>query len=89
MKLYIVEMTTERQTRCKRGQQYLNLSGREVIKLSSYSAQLSMNFILLINVKMPTIVHELHSVSKHLFVSIPTSRISVKENDDISKLATL
>ena len=31
-------------------------SGPEVIKLFSYSAQLSMEFFLLINVKMPTIV---------------------------------
>ena len=30
--------------------------GPEVIKLFSYSTQLSMKFILLINVKMPTIV---------------------------------
>ena len=31
-------------------------SGSEVIKLFSCSAQLSLKFILLINVKMPTIV---------------------------------
>ena len=31
-------------------------SGPEVIKLLSYSTQLSTEFILLINVKMPTIV---------------------------------
>ena len=31
-------------------------SGPEVIKLFSYSTQLSIKFILLINVKMPTIV---------------------------------
>ena len=31
-------------------------SGPEVIKLFSCSTQLSMNFFLLINVKMPTIV---------------------------------
>ena len=31
-------------------------SGPEVIKLFSCSAQLRLNFILLINVKMPTIV---------------------------------
>ena len=30
--------------------------GPEVIKLFSYSTQLSMKFILLVNVKMPTIV---------------------------------
>ena len=33
-----------------------NTSGPEVIKLFSYSTQLSKKFILLINVKMPTIV---------------------------------
>ena len=31
-------------------------SGPEVIKLFSYSTQLSTKFILLINVKMPTII---------------------------------
>ena len=34
----------------------LCLSGPEVIKLFSYSTQLSMEFFQLINVKMPTIV---------------------------------
>ena len=33
-----------------------SLSGLEVIKLFPFSTQLSMKFILLINVKMPTIV---------------------------------
>ena len=36
----------------------------EVIKRFSYSAQLSMKFILLINVKMPTIVGILTFISK-------------------------
>ena len=31
-------------------------TGPEVIKLFSYSTQLSTNFILLINVKMPTLL---------------------------------
>ena len=38
-------------------------SGPEVIKLFSYSTQLSMKFILLINVKMPTIVGILTLIS--------------------------
>ena len=38
-------------------------SGPEVIKLFSYSTQLSMKFILLINVKMPTIVGILTFIS--------------------------
>ena len=37
--------------------------GLEVIKLFSYSTQLSMKFILLINVKMPTIVGFLTFIS--------------------------
>ena len=43
--------------------------GPEVIKLFSYSTQLSMKFILLLNVKMPTIVGILTFISminKHL-----------------------
>ena len=39
------------------------LEEREVIKLFSYSSQLSTNFILLINVKMPTIVGILTFIS--------------------------
>ena len=38
-------------------------SGLEIIKLFSYSTQLNMNFILLINVKMPTIVGILTLIS--------------------------
>ena len=38
-------------------------SGPEVIKLFSYSTQLSMKFLLLINVKMPTIVGILTFIS--------------------------
>ena len=38
-------------------------SGLEVIKLFSYSTQLSTKFILLINVKMPTIVGILTFIS--------------------------
>ena len=41
-------------------------SGTEVIKLFSYSNQLSTKFILLINVKMPTIVHIFHNILKNL-----------------------
>ena len=37
--------------------------GPEVIKLFSFSTQLSMKFILLINVKMPTIVGILTFIS--------------------------
>ena len=39
------------------------IPGPEVIKLFSYSTQLSMNYILLINVKMPTIVGILTFIS--------------------------
>ena len=38
-------------------------SGSEVIKLFSYSTQMSMKFILLINVKMPTTVGILAVIS--------------------------
>ena len=38
------------------GKFLIERAGLEVIKKKSYSTQLSMNFILLINVKMPTIV---------------------------------
>ena len=38
--------------------------GPEVIKLFSYSTQLSMKFFLLINVKMPTIVGILTFMSR-------------------------
>ena len=34
-----------------------NISGAEIIKLSSCSIQLSMKFILLINLEIPTIVN--------------------------------
>ena len=39
-------------------------SGPEVLKLFLFSTQLSMKFILLINVKMPTIVGILTFISK-------------------------
>ena len=45
-------------------QDVLNKPGPEVIKLFSYSIQLSTNLILLINVKMPTIVGILTLISK-------------------------
>ena len=60
----------------------LQQAGPEVIKLFSYSTQLSTKFILLINVKMPTIVGILTFISmidatserlkqdSHLFVGI-------------------
>ena len=41
-------------------------SGPNVIKLFSYSTQLSMKFILLINVKMPTSVSMINTTSKRL-----------------------
>ena len=41
-------------------------SGPEVIKLFSYSTQLSMTFILLINVIMPTLVSMIKTTSERL-----------------------
>ena len=41
----------------------LSITGPEVIKLFSYSTQLSTKIILLINVKMPTIVGILKFIS--------------------------
>ena len=41
-----------------------NQLGLEVVKLFSCSTQLSMKFILLINVKMPTIIDILKFISK-------------------------
>ena len=41
--------------------------GPEVIKLFSYSAQLSMKFFLLINIKMPTVVGILIFISMKIF----------------------
>ena len=46
--------------------------GPEVIKLFSYSTQLSMKFILLINVKMPTIVDILTFIS---MINITSERL--------------
>ena len=43
-------------------------SGPEVIKLFSYSTQLSMQFFLLINIKMPTIVGILIFISRKNFM---------------------
>ena len=41
--------------------------GSEVIKLFSYSAQLSTEFILLINVKMPTtVINMINMISERL-----------------------
>ena len=51
-----------------------SLSGLEVIKLFPFSTQLSMRFILLINVKMPTIVGILTFIS---MINI-TSRVTRK-----------
>ena len=42
----------------------VSFPGKEVIKLFSCSAQLSQKFILLINVKMPTIVGILTFISR-------------------------
>ena len=49
--------------------------GPEVIKLFSYSTQLSRKFILLINVKMPTIVGILTFVS---MISTTTERLKAR-----------
>ena len=46
------------------GEEPTSRSGPEVIKLFSCSTQLSMNFFLLINVKMPTIVGILTFMSR-------------------------
>ena len=48
---------------CRSVEQFVPRSGPEVIKLFSYSTHLSTKFILLINVKMPTIVGILTFVS--------------------------
>ena len=45
-------------------QHFLDIPGPEVIKLFSCSTQLSLKFILLINVKMPTIVGILTFISR-------------------------
>ena len=42
--------------------------GPEVLKRFSYSTQLSMKFFLLINIKMPTIVGILISISRKNFI---------------------
>ena len=42
---------------------FVTTPGPEVIQLFSYSTQMSMNFILLINVKMPTVVGILTFIS--------------------------
>ena len=47
-------------------------SGPEVIKLFLFSAQLRLKFILLTNVKMPTIVGILTFVSRITNVKMPT-----------------
>ena len=52
------------------------LPGSEVIKLFSYSTQLSMNFILLINVKKPTRVSILTFMSR-----INTTHVTYKRKD--------
>ena len=44
------------------------LPGPEVIKLFSYSTQLSLKFFLLINIKMPTIVGILIFISRKNFI---------------------
>ena len=43
---------------------FVNESGPEVIKLFSCSAQLRLKFILLINVRMPTVVGILTFISR-------------------------
>ena len=55
--------------------------GPEVIKLFSYSTQLSAKFILLINDKMPTIVGILKCISM-----INTKSESLKERNFVSIL---
>ena len=49
--------------------------GPEVIKLFSYSTQLSMKFVLLINVKMPTIVGILTFIS---MINTPPERLKAR-----------
>ena len=44
------------------------MPGPEVIKLFSYSTQLSMKFFVLINIKMPTIVGILIFISRKKFM---------------------
>ena len=58
-------------------------SGPEVIKLFSWSTQLSINFFLLINVKMPTIVGIL------TFMSGKNSIIGLSEHKKLSFLIFL
>ena len=52
-----------------------NWAGPEVIKLFSCSAQLSMKFVLLINVKMPTIVSILTFIS---MINTTSERLKAK-----------
>ena len=47
----------------------------EIIKLFSYSTQLSTKFILLINVKMPTIVDILTFIS---MINTPSERLNAR-----------
>ena len=49
--------------------------GPKVIKLFPYSAQLSMKFILLINVKMPTVVGILTFIST---INTPSERLKAR-----------
>ena len=57
-------MTNHNLQDCCRISETLNLPGLEVIKHFSCSTQLSMKFIMLINVKMPTTVGILTFISR-------------------------
>ena len=57
-----------------------DISGPEVIKLFSYSAQLSTKFILLINAKMPTIVCIFTFIS---MINTTTERLNLKLDSSI------
>ena len=52
-------------------------TGREVIRLLSYTSQLSMKFILLINVKMPTIVGIVTFIS---MINITSERLKARNS---------
>ena len=66
--MHIKILTSAVQTQKSNATEYLNkmksISGTEVVKTLSCSAQLRLKFILLINVKMPTIVCILTFISR-------------------------
>ena len=60
---------------------YMYTPGPEVIKLFSYSIQLSTKFILLINVKMPTIVNILTFIS---MINTTFERLKARNSVELS-----